>query len=106
MTNRREYITKSALNAAGMVMSSIGFRTVSAAGIAGFIPNSPKSCSPGKKSFLNQNRPVITALLNAETPEEFIVKAAKSESEGAGGIAIELKSLKPEFRSRNSLKSI
>ena len=107
---RRQYLTLTASAAvaatfgsavsAEPLLSSLPVATQAA------IPNSPVSCTQVKKSFLNQTDPVITALLNAETPGEFIVKAAKSESEGAGGIAIELKFLKPEFRNCNSLKSI
>lgn len=59
-----------------------------------------------KKTFLNQNRPVITSLFSGATPQELIAKAANSEFDGAGGIAIELHGLKPEFRNRESLKNI
>ncbi|RRJ97463.1 type I 3-dehydroquinate dehydratase [Opitutaceae bacterium TAV4] len=59
-----------------------------------------------KKTFLNQSRPVITSLFSGETPRELIAKAANSEFDGAGGVAIELHALRPEFRNRESLQSI
>lgn len=59
-----------------------------------------------KKTFLNQRRPVIASLFTGETPRELAAKAANSEFDGAGGIAIELHDLKPEFRDRDSLKGI
>jgi len=59
-----------------------------------------------KKTFLNQNRPVITSLFSGESPSELIAKAANSEFDGAGGIAVELHRLRPEFRNRDSLQSL
>lgn len=59
-----------------------------------------------KKTFLNQNRPVIASLFSGETPRELMAKAANSEFDGANGIAIELHALRPEFRNRDSIKSI
>lgn len=59
-----------------------------------------------KYSFLDRPRPVITGLMAAETPQEFIARARNMEFDGAGAIAIELNYLKPEFRNYDSLKSI
>ncbi len=59
-----------------------------------------------KKSFLNQTAPVITSIMAGQTPGEFIAECRNSEFEGAQGIAIDLSDLKPEFRNRESLKSI
>lgn len=59
-----------------------------------------------KKTFLNQPRPVITSLFSGETPQELIARAANSEFDGAGGIAIELHELRPEFRNRDALRTI
>jgi 3-dehydroquinate dehydratase len=58
------------------------------------------------KTFLNQPRPVITSLFSGRTPQELIAKAANSEFDGAGGIAIELHELLPEFRNRASLQTV
>ena len=49
-----------------------------------------------KYSFLDRPRPVITGLMAAETPQEFIARARNMEFDGAGAIAIELNYLKPE----------
>lgn len=57
-------------------------------------------------SFLNKTYPVITALIGRETPQELITTARNAESDGAQGIAIFLESIKPEFRSSGTLKSI
>lgn len=59
-----------------------------------------------KRTFLNHSHPVVTALFSGQTPQELIAEARNSEFEGADGIAVELKDLKPEFRNRESLKSI
>ncbi len=59
-----------------------------------------------KKSFLNQQAPVITSIMAGQTPAEFIAESRNSEFEGAQGIAIDLSDLMPEFRNRESLKSI
>ncbi len=97
---RRQYLGLTAASIAVPFMS--GIPTVAQTAVS----RSSVSCLQDKKSFLNRNNPVITALLKAETAGELIAMAAKSESEGAEGIAVELTHLKPEFRNRDSLKSI
>ncbi len=59
-----------------------------------------------KRSFLNQPHPMVTSLFSGQTPQELIAEARNSEFDGANGIAIELRDLKPEFRNRESLKAI
>ena len=43
-----------------------------------------------KKSFLNQQAPVITSIMAGQTPAEFIAESRNSEFEGAQGIAIDI----------------
>ena len=59
-----------------------------------------------RHSFLNKPYPVITALIAGQTPPELIVEARNAEFDGANGIAIELRDLKPEFRNRDAFKGI
>ncbi len=59
-----------------------------------------------KRTFLNRSRPVVTGLFSGQTPQELIAEARNCEFEGADGIAIELRDLKPEFRNRDSLRSV
>lgn len=59
-----------------------------------------------KKSFLNQSRPVVTGIMAGQTPPELIAQARSAEFDGADGIAISLEDFKPEFRNRDSLKSV
>jgi hypothetical protein len=68
-----------------------------------------KSCEENRTtrlSFLNKPCPVITALIANETPQELIMTARNSESDGAQGIAISLANLRPDFRNSGSLKII
>ena len=57
-------------------------------------------------SFLNKPYPVIAGIIAGQTPQELIASAKNSESEGAGGITIDLYDFKPEFRNSESFKSI
>ncbi len=59
-----------------------------------------------KKTFLNQPGPVITGIFAGQTPQELIAEARTAEFEGAGGLCYELTDLKPEFRNRESLKTV
>ncbi len=59
-----------------------------------------------KRTFLNQPQPVATGIFAGQTPQELIAEARNCEFEGADGLAIELRDLKPEFRNRDSLKSV
>ncbi|NLF32389.1 MAG: type I 3-dehydroquinate dehydratase [Planctomycetes bacterium] len=59
-----------------------------------------------KKSFLTQPRPVIAGIMAGQTPQELIAESKNAEFDGAGGLAICLADLKPEFRNRQALQSI
>ncbi len=59
-----------------------------------------------KQTFLNQARPVVTGIFGGQTPAELIAEARNCEFEGAGGIALDLRDLKPEFRNKEALKSV
>lgn len=59
-----------------------------------------------KRSFLNQPAPVITAIMDGQTPQELIAESRNAEFDGAGGIAIDLSDLKPEFRNRDALRTV
>lgn len=55
---------------------------------------------------LHSGRTLITHLLSAQTPEEFIAEARGGEADGADAIAVELYDMKPDFRNRNSFEKI
>jgi 3-dehydroquinate dehydratase len=57
-------------------------------------------------SFLKKPAPVITGIFSGQNPQELIAQSRASEFEGAGGIAIDLNHLKPEFHNCDSLKSV
>lgn len=57
-------------------------------------------------SFLNKPYPVICGIMAGQTPGELIAGARGAEDDGANGITVELFDLKPEFRNRESLKSV
>ena len=55
---------------------------------------------------LHSGRTLITHLLTAQTPAEFIAEARGGEADGADAIAVELYDMKPEFRNRESFEKI
>ncbi len=57
-------------------------------------------------SFLNRQHPVITGIMAGQTPQELTAKSKNAEFDGAHAIAVDLSDLKPEFRNRESLKSV
>ncbi len=59
-----------------------------------------------KRTFLNQPRPVATGIFCGRTPQELIAEARNCESDGADGLAVDLRDLSPEFRNRDALKSV
>lgn len=59
-----------------------------------------------KKTFLNQSTPVVTGIFAGQTPAELIAESRYCEFEGALGLAVDLADLKPEFRNRDSIKSV
>lgn len=59
-----------------------------------------------KRSFLQKPYPMVTALMSGQTPQELIAQSRNAEFDGANGIAIELRDLKPEFRNAESFQSI
>jgi 3-dehydroquinate dehydratase len=67
---------------------------------------SPAANNKKRPSFLNKSYPVITGIIAGQTPDELIAFSRNCESEGAGGIAIDLFDFKPEFRNYESFKKI
>lgn len=59
-----------------------------------------------KRSFLNKPYPMVTALVLGQTPQEMLAESRNAEFDGADGIAIDLKDLRPEFRNTEALKGI
>jgi 3-dehydroquinate dehydratase len=59
-----------------------------------------------KPSFLDKPCPVITGIMAGQTPQELIAESKNAEFAGAGGMAVDLADLKPEFRDRESLRTI
>jgi 3-dehydroquinate dehydratase len=59
-----------------------------------------------KRSFLNSPNPIITGIFSGQTPQELIAEARTAEFEGANGLAVDLADLKPEFRNKDSLKTV
>ena len=57
-------------------------------------------------SFLHKLYPVISGIMAGQTPGELIAEARGAEADGAQGITVELKDLKPEFRNCDSLKGV
>ena len=57
-----------------------------------------------RRSFLKQAaRPIISALFERTTVDEYIATCVQASLDGADGMAISLGSLKPEFRTREHL---
>ena len=59
-----------------------------------------------KPSFLGKPYPVITGIMDGQTPQELIAESRNAEFDGAHGIAVDLRDLKPEFRNRESLQAV
>ena len=59
-----------------------------------------------RHSFLRLPPPVVTGIFAGQTPEELIAEARHAEFEGAGGLAVELRDLRPEFRNRDAMKRV
>ncbi len=59
-----------------------------------------------KPSFLNHEKPIITAMILCETPEECIAKIKASIADGADAIGIQLCKLKLEYRTKEIFTEI
>ena len=59
-----------------------------------------------KPSFLNSDKPLITAMVQYPTPEECVAKIKASLADGADAIGIQLCRLKREYRTKNILTNI
>ena len=55
---------------------------------------------------LHTNRTLITHLTGMETPDQIVAEVRGAEFDGADAVALELRQLKPEFRSRKTLETI
>lgn len=58
------------------------------------------------KTFLNQNRPMLTVMLQCETPETAIGRIRNSNCLGADAYGLQVESLKPEYHNRDTYKRI
>jgi 3-dehydroquinate dehydratase len=110
---RRDFIKKSLGVSAGIMIIPAHVSRGNGAiprmygnGIEGVIGEGQVFDENTRPSFLNKPYPVITGIMAGQTPREIIASARNSESEGAGGIAIDLFDLKPEFRNYESFKEI
>ena len=68
----------------------------------GDAPGAPSGAEEQKTTRL----PVISGIMAGQTPGELIAEARGAEADGAQGITVELKDLKPEFRNCDSLKGV
>ena len=59
-----------------------------------------------KPTFLNYEKPLITAMIQYPTPEECIAKIEASLKDGADALGIQLCKLKKEYYNKDSLSKI
>lgn len=59
-----------------------------------------------KKSFLNANRPLLTVMLQCETPEVAIGRIRNANCLGADAYGLQIESLKPEYHNTETYKRI
>lgn len=59
-----------------------------------------------KKSFLNQDRPMLTVMLECETPELAIGRIRNANALGADAYGLQIESLKPEYHNAETYKRI
>lgn len=59
-----------------------------------------------KATFLEYEKPLLTALVLCTTPEEYISKIKASEAEGADAFGLQLCKLKREYRTNDTLRDI
>lgn len=59
-----------------------------------------------KPTFLNQNRPLITAMIQKDNPDIIRLEVKNSIYDGADCLAIQLERLKKEYKSEENYKKI
>lgn len=59
-----------------------------------------------KKTFLNQSRPMLTVMLQCETPETAIGRIRNANCLGADAYGLQIESLKPEYHNPDTYKRI
>lgn len=59
-----------------------------------------------KPSFVNYQKPLITAMIQEETPTDAILMIEDSLYDGAEAFGIQLESLLPQYRNENDIRSI
>ena len=59
-----------------------------------------------KPSFLNHAKPLLTNMIQAETPEECIITVKNAIYDGADAFGLQLCKLKPEYRKLDIYKKI
>lgn len=59
-----------------------------------------------KPTFLGHNRPLLTAMLQVETPEVAIAQIRNAVYDGADAFGFQIEKLKPEFRNEETYKTV
>lgn len=59
-----------------------------------------------KKTFLNQSKPMLTVMLQCETPETAIGRIRNANCLGADAYGLQIESLKPEYHTPDTYKRI
>ena len=59
-----------------------------------------------KPTFLNQNKPLITCMIQADNPTDAIHTILEAQFEGADAYGFQMEVLKKEFRTEEQVKGI
>lgn len=59
-----------------------------------------------KRTFLGHPRPLLTAMIQAETPEDVMAAVGKALAEGCDAFGLQLCKLKPHYRTKNTYQSL
>ncbi len=59
-----------------------------------------------KPTFLHQNKPLITCMIQAKTPQEAIAGVRNAAWSGADAFGFQMEQLEPQYRNENDLKTI
>lgn len=59
-----------------------------------------------KPTFLNQNKPLITCMIQADNPTDAIHTIREAQFEGADAYGFQMEVLKKEFRTEEQVKGI
>ena len=59
-----------------------------------------------KKSFLNQSKPLLTVMLQCQTPETAIGRIRNANCLGADAYGLQVESLNPEYHTPDTYKQV